>query len=50
MEYSYFYLDFNLNFKLEQIPDECIINMLDYINYRTACLKLILYLSLIYSA
>ena len=34
MEYSYINLDFNDNFKLEQIPNECIINMLDYINYR----------------
>ena len=34
MEYSYIYLAFNDNFKLEQIPNECIINMLDYINYR----------------
>ena len=34
MEDSYIKLDFNDNFILEQIPDECIINMLDYINYR----------------
>ena len=34
MENSYIYLAFNYNFTLEQIPDECIINMLDYITYR----------------
>ena len=34
MEYSYIYLNFNKNFTLEQIPDECIINMLEYINYK----------------
>ena len=34
MEHSYIYLNFNYDFKLEQIPDECTINMLDYINYR----------------
>ena len=34
MEYSYIELNFNNKFKLEQMPDECIINMLDYIHYR----------------
>ena len=34
MEYSYIKLAFNDYFKFEQIPNECIINMLDYINYR----------------
>ena len=34
MEYSYINLDFNYNLILEEIPDEYIINMLDYINYR----------------
>ena len=34
MEDSYINLNFNYDFTLEQIPDECIINMLDYINYR----------------
>ena len=34
MENSHIELDFNNKFKLEQISDECIINMLDYINYR----------------
>ena len=34
MEYSYIKLDFNYDFTLEQISDECIINMLDYIKYR----------------
>ena len=34
MEDSYIILDFNNDFRLEQISDECIINMLDYINYR----------------
>ena len=34
MEYSYIYLNFYDNFKLEQMPDEYILNMLDYINYR----------------
>ena len=34
MEDSYVNLSFDKNFNLEQIPDECIINMIDYINYR----------------
>ena len=34
MEYSYIILDFNRTFTLEQIPDECIINMLEYVKYR----------------
>ena len=34
MEYSYINLAIDYNFKLEQIPIECIIYMLDYINYR----------------
>ena len=34
MENSYIKLAFNDNFKLEQIPDEYMLNMLDYINYR----------------
>ena len=34
MEYSYIELNFYDDFRLEQIPDKCIINMLDYINYR----------------
>ena len=34
MEYNYINLAIDYNFKLEQIPNEYIINMLDYINYR----------------
>ena len=34
MEYSDINLAFDKNFRLEQISDECIIKMLDYINYR----------------
>ena len=34
MENSYIYLSFDNNFRLEQIPNNYIINMLDYINYR----------------
>ena len=34
MEYSYIYLNFDDDFKLEQIPDEYLLNMLDYIKYR----------------
>ena len=34
MEYSYINLAIDYNFKLEQIPNKYILNMLDYINYR----------------
>ena len=39
MDHSSINLDFNDNFKLEQIPDECIINMLEYIKYRLLYIK-----------
>ena len=34
MEYSYINLYLDNNFTLEQMPNNYIINMLDYINYR----------------
>ena len=34
MEYSYIQLIFDDDFTLKQIPNNYIINMLDYINYR----------------
>ena len=34
MEYSDINLYFDKSFTLEQIPDECIINMLDFVKYR----------------
>ena len=31
LEHSYMFLEFNKNLKLENIPDKCILDMLEYI-------------------